>query len=110
MIFLPKINTADGTLERQKACLVAQGYIQQEGVDYLETFSPVAKLAIVKLVLALASIYGWSLSQLDVNNAFLHGDLLEEVYMKPPSGLDFCHNKGLILLILFVNFKNLYTD
>lgn len=77
---------ADGYLKRYKVCLVAKRHMQQEGIDYLDTFSSVAKLTTVKVVLALATLQGWSLHQLDVNNAFLHRDLIEEVYMKHPSG------------------------
>ncbi|XP_019095636.1 PREDICTED: uncharacterized protein LOC109130504 [Camelina sativa] len=59
---------------------------QQEGIDYIETFSPVAKLASVKLVLGLAAKHSWRLTQMDVTNAFLHGTLDEEIYMSLPQG------------------------
>ena len=74
----------DGTLEIYKAYLVAKGYSKQQGIDYLDTFSPVSKLVIVKVFLTLATIFCWTLVQLDVNNAFLYDDLLEEVYMSLP--------------------------
>ena len=74
------------TIDRYKARLVAKGYAQAYGIDYQETFTPVAKMNIVRVILSLAINVDWSLKQFDTKNAFLHGDLLEEVYMDPPPG------------------------
>ena len=84
-VFKVKTN-ADGSIERCKVRLVAQGYSQKEGLDYDETFSPVVRSESVRSVIALAAMNGLSLHQMDVTTAFLHGDLEEVVYMKQPEG------------------------
>jgi histone deacetylase 1/2 len=79
---------SDGTIDRYKAWLVAKGFKQRYGIDYEDTFSPVVKAATIRLVLSLVMSQNWCLRQLDVTNAFLHGYLEEEVYMKQPPGYD----------------------
>lgn len=85
MVYKIKIKP-NGTVDRYKARLVAKGYHQVYGIDYLDSFSPVAKMVIVRMFISVATAKAWGLHQLDINNSFSHSYLDEEVYIQPPEG------------------------
>ncbi|GKA84278.1 ribonuclease H-like domain-containing protein [Tanacetum coccineum] len=103
---------ADGSLSRYKARLVANGRIQQQGIDCDETFSPVVKPDTIHTVLSLAVTRDWPIHQLDVKNSFLHGQLSETVYMHQPLG--FVDSAILIMFIIcsvhYMAYLLLYVD
>ena len=83
-VFTVKFNT-NGSVATLNVRLVVKGYAQTYGVDYSDTFSPIAKLTFVRLFISLIAFYDWDLHQLDIS-VFLHEDLQEEVYIEQPSG------------------------
>ncbi len=68
-------HNVDGFVSKYKARLVTKGYAQTYGINYEKTYSPVAKMTTIRVIIAMATIKGWSLHQMDVKNVFLHGDL-----------------------------------
>jgi len=77
-----------GTVTRNKARLVVQGYNQEEGIDYEETFAPVARIEAIKILIAFVAYMEFKLYQIDVKSAFLNGYLKEEVYVMQPPGFE----------------------
>ena len=84
-IYKRKIRS-DGKVETFKARLVAKGYTQKEGIDYEETFSPVAMLKSIRILLVVAASLDYEIWQMDVKTAFLNGSLEEDIYMQQPEG------------------------
>ncbi|GJZ22851.1 zinc finger, CCHC-type containing protein [Tanacetum coccineum] len=89
----------DGTIDKFKARLVIQGFRQKEGIDYFDTYAPVARITTIRLLLALAAIHNLVIHQMDVKTAFLNGDLEEEVYMKQPEGFVMSGNEHKLYLV-----------
>lgn len=84
-VFKTKYNEK-GEIDKHKARLVAKGYSQRMGIDYKEVFAPVARWDTIRTIVALAALKGWKVYQLDVKSAFLHGDIVETVYVNQPQG------------------------
>ena len=77
-------HAADGSIDKHKARFVARGFSQKEGVDYEETFAPVARYTSIRTIIAIATQMGWRIHQMDVKTAFLNGSIEEEVYLEQP--------------------------
>jgi hypothetical protein len=81
-------HVADGSIEKHKARFVARGFSQKEGIDYEETFAPIAKYTSIRTSIALAAKMKWKLHQMDVKTSFLNGDIEEKVYIEQPQGFE----------------------
>ncbi|GJW84869.1 zinc finger, CCHC-type containing protein [Tanacetum coccineum] len=94
----------DGTVEKFKARLVIQGFKQKSGIDYFDTYAPVARISTIRLLIALASIHSLIIHQMDVKTTFLNGELEEEVYMNQPLGFILPGNENKVCKLV----KSLY--
>ncbi|GKE57267.1 zinc finger, CCHC-type containing protein [Tanacetum coccineum] len=92
------------TIEKFKARLVIQGFKQNSGIDYFDTYAPVARISTIRLVIAMASIHNLIIYQMDVKTIFLNGDLEEEVYMNQPQGFIMPGNENKVCKLI----KSLY--
>lgn len=91
-LWIYKIKTkCDGSVECYKACLVSKGFSQQYGIDYEETFALVAKMTTIHTLIVVVFVRQQHISQMNIKNEFLNGDLQDEVYMVPPQGVS--HNQ-----------------
>ncbi|GJV05190.1 retrovirus-related pol polyprotein from transposon TNT 1-94 [Tanacetum coccineum] len=100
----------NGVVSRNKARLVAQGYNQQEGIDYDETYAPVARLESIRILLAYACALDFKLFQMDVKSAFLNGFINEEVYVaQPPGFIDFEKPRDLTMMDIIRNRLSKYA-
>jgi hypothetical protein len=81
-------HAADGSIEKYKARFVARGFSHKEGVDYEETFAPVARYTSIMALISLALVMGWRIHQMDVKTTFLNGVIVEEVYIEHPQGFE----------------------
>ena len=90
---------------QKKACLVAKGFSQVEGIDFNEIFSPVVHFETVRLMLALSSLEDWYIEALDVKTAFLYGKLDEEIYMHQPEGFKVKGQEHKVLRLLHAIYR-----
>nr|ABA98362.2 retrotransposon protein, putative, Ty1-copia subclass [Oryza sativa Japonica Group] len=95
----------DGTIKKYKARLVAKGYTQKEGEDFFDTYSSVARLTMIRVLLTLAASHGLVIHQMDVKTTFLNGELEEEIYMDQPDGYVLEGQEGMVCKLL----KSLYS-
>jgi hypothetical protein len=79
-------HAADDSIEKYKARFVARGFSQKEGIDYDEIFAPVARYTSIRIIISLATVFGWELHQMDVKTGFLNGEVEQKIYIEQPKG------------------------
>jgi hypothetical protein len=94
----------NGTIDKYKARLMAKGYTQKEGEDFFDTYSPIARLTTIRVLLSLAASHGLLVHQMDIKTAFLNGELEEEIYMDQPEGFVVKGQEGMVCKLV----KSLY--